>query len=53
MSCENCKLRKIIEDLLKAMSHIYDETEEEKIEDISIHALRQAEKDYDNFKGCV
>lgn len=50
MSCENCKLRKIIEDLLKALSCIFDETEEEKIEDISIHAIRQAEKDYTEFK---
>ena len=50
MNCESCKLRKIIEDLLKALSTIYDETEEEGIEKISIHALRKAEKDYIEFK---
>lgn len=50
MKCDNCKLKQIIEKLLSAMSNIFDKTEEETIENISINAIRQAENDYEQFK---
>lgn len=50
MKCDECKLKQIIEKLLSALSNIFDKTEEEAIENISINALRQAENDYEQFK---
>jgi len=50
MKCDDCKLKQIIERLLSALSNIFDKTEEEAIENISINALRQAENDYEQFK---